>query len=571
MKSLIIDILNMVLSSLDSRPYLLEMRKVLSGLVSEDEDVIKTIKFLNIIIDKDITSRKEVLAELDDLFDSNITSKINPKGSKFSPKYREDFLKNINAEKFSTLVNKYISDMSETLVEMRSTNKEKVRSRLMDSIYNTSKELQEQLTSMKVSSGGSQSFIIDPNNTKMSIENLTPIINKSKESKQQSIKTFEGFDIVVHGGLKLGTTTLIVAKPSGFKSGLLQNLAIYATMNNSPDTFTMVPPGKTPAVFFVSLENTQRQLYERHVSFFHNSMQEVEAIIKGKSNEEIAAYIMQLSQENGTQLPIIYIDRVGHETNMSDIASDIAEYEQLGYHPVMLGIDYLSKMTTIDPTYRRYSDSSQEGAKKQAKKSEEIRSYCIERNVAGVIPEQLSTDAIRELEALRVECRRVDPLYHCTMDMINGARDLSREYENVIFIYKSEVANLEKCSDTTVISEYISLINKKVREEKMEYKLSNRDKLNGPLADLQTKKLKAGPLRDKLKETAELHVVMPLNNYRISDTDYAKSIRCFYVNDNTDAVSLSNLIEESNKIITDTDVFSEEPSNREKTLQELGL
>lgn len=571
MDSLVVEVINMILSSLNNRQYLLELKKTLNGFISDDKNIDKSKKFLNNIINKDIESNREALAELDDLFDTEIINKINLNGIKYTAKYRQDFIKNLNIEKFLVIVGEYLDKIDENVNKLKTSRGEKLRSRLMDTIYGFSKEMQDQLTNFKASDGATQSFIIDVNNPSLTLKTLTPVIENSIAAKNTVVSSFPGFDTVVNGGLVLGTTTLIVAKPAGFKSGLLQNICIYATINNDPGKFA-VPPGKIPAVFFVSLENYERQLYNRHVSFYHNSKEEAERMTKNMTNEEIAQYIMKLSIENHTKMPIIYIDRVGKETSISDVAAAISEYEQVGYHPVLLGIDYLSKMTTDDPDYRRYSDTAGEGAKKQAKKSEEIRAYCKMRNIAAVIPEQLSTDAIKEIESLRPECKRLDPLKgNCTLDMINGARDLSREYENVIFIYRSDIVRQEQNGDTLIKDSYISLINKKTREEGKDYMLSPRDKITAPLVELNLRKLKSGPLKEKIKDTGDLHTVSPLHNFRISNDDYAKTILAYYINENSDAMSLHSLMEENNKILSDTSEAFQEVTERERIVRSLNL
>lgn len=571
MDSLVVEIINMILSSLNNRQYLLELKKTLNGFISDDKNIDKSKKFLNNIINKDIESNREALAELDDLFDSEIINRINLNGTKYSAKYKQDFIKNLNIEKFLVIVGDYVDKIDENVNKLKTSRGEKLRSRLMDTICGFSKELQEKLLNFKAMDGATQSFIIDINNPSLTLKTLTPVIENSIAAKNTVVSSFPGFDTVVNGGLVLGTTTLIVAKPAGFKSGLLQNICIYATINNDPGKF-VVPPGKIPAVFFVSLENYERQLYNRHVSFYHNSKEEAERMTKNMTNEEIAQYIMKLSIENHTKMPIIYIDRVGKETSISDVAAAISEYEQVGYHPVLLGIDYLSKMTTDDPDYRRYSDTAGEGAKKQAKKSEEIRAYCKMRNIAAVIPEQLSTDAIKEIESLRPECKRLDPLKgNCTLDMINGARDLSREYENVIFIYRSDIVRQEQNGDTLIKDSYISLVNKKTREEGKDYVLSPRDKITAPLVELNLRKLKSGPLKEKIKDTGDLHTVSPLHNFRISNDDYAKTILAYYINENSDAMSLHTLMEENNKILSDTSEAFQEVTERERIVRSLNL
>lgn len=572
MDNLVIDILNITLSSLNNRQYLLELKNILNnGFVSEDANMEKAKTFVNNILNKNIENHSEALFELDDLFDSDIINKIDLNCSNYNYKYKQDFLKNLNIERFLTVVEGYINKIDENTNKLKTSKGGKVRVRLMDTICNFSKELQEELLNFKAKDGETKSFVIDVTNPSLTLKTLTPVVENALASKNTVVSTFPGFDIVVNGGLVLGTTTLVVAKPSGFKSGLLQNICIYATINNDPGKF-IIPPGKIPAVFYVSLENYDRQLYDRHVSFYHNSREEAEEKTKGMTNEEIVQYIMQLSIENKTKMPIIYIDRVGKETSMSDIALAISEYEQVGYYPILLGIDYLSKMTTDDPVYRRYSDTAAEGAKKQAKKSEEIRIYCKTKNIAAVIPEQLSTDAIKELEFLRPESKRLDPLKgNCTLDMINGARDLSREYENVIFIYRSDIVRQEQNGDTLINDSYISLINKKTREKGAEYVLSPRDKITAPLVDLNLRKLKSGPLREKIKDSADLHTVSPLYNFRISDSDYAKTILAYYVNENTDSMSLKSLMEDNNRVLSDTSEALQEETTMDRMAKGLDL
>lgn len=555
--TLIVDIINITLSSLEERSFLLQLKRVLSGIFSEDEGLRNVNKLINIILNKDIKNVNEALYEVDALFESDITSLIDLKANKYSSKYRESFLKKLNIEKFIAMVNAFTMDIDENISKLKVLKSDKTKSKIIDIVHSLGKEFFESLTSFKVTDGSTRSIILDPYNRSATIENLLPVIEQSAKVQSSVIKTFPAMDAITDTGLRVGTLTLLAAKPAGFKSGVLQNICISASINNDISKFN-VPNGKIPSIFLISMENTERQLYERHVSYFHNSMKEAEEKTKNMTNEELANYVSDLLIEHKAKLPIIYLDRVGKQTTMSDIASDISEYEQLGYYPILIGVDYLVKLTPSDPAFRVTGLTGAEGGARKKQIAKEFRDYAISKSAAAVLPEQLSTDAVHDIEMLRSDCRKIDPLFHVTLDCIAGSRDLANELDNAIFIYLSEIPDLQQDSDVVCMRSYISLINMKSREHKGEYVLSNRDKINMPLYDLQVRKLKNGPLREKFKDTGHQHAVSPLINYRIDLEDYAKSIIMYYTSDNTDPLELKTLMEDSSRILTDVnDVFTD--------------
>ncbi|MGL5315693.1 MAG: DnaB family ATPase [Peptostreptococcaceae bacterium] len=537
---LLSELLTMIIASLDDKVFLSSTKRILNKMSSDDPDTQAVSGIVSSIIQNGITTKEEALSEIESSeLSLNVKCKIEFEKS-YKTKYKQDFLKRISQEIVISQADPIVQRITDNLLRLRTSKTDKNISKIHDEINRDATELHKRMTEIKISAGGSNSFIIDPNDRALTEQSVGSIVKAKILLAGNKVKTFKALDVVTNGGLVPETISLVAAKPGGFKSGVVQNAIIHASKNNEPDKFAL-PEGKKPAMFFVSMELTRRQMYDRHIAWFYDNSSVQRRETSSMTEDEMLHLIFELSVKAGIKIPVVYIQRLNCITTMSDIKADIAEYENLGFHPVLIAIDYLTKLTPDDITYRSYRDTSQEGARKQQKKSEEIRAYAVEKSVPIIIPEQISTDAIKVVDEMAIHAKKVDPLYFTRQDMLNGARLLSSEYENIIFIYKSEIEEAQQSADIIIKREFISLISLKTRDEKLDYVLSDRDKINATLYDIYTNRLKKGLLRDLIVSTGALHVVSPLVNYRILDDDYAKSIRMYYVSDNSEYVSLEDL------------------------------
>lgn len=196
----------------------------------------------------------------------------------------------------------------------------------------------------------------------------------------------ENLDNAMGGGLKRGTLTLFGAKTSGFKSGLMLNLACSIKLHSKGiETFDKT---KKPCVIYLSLENTQTETFKRLISYTtdYTLSQIREMDPKELANSCIKGLNGDMSSED-LQLMLLY--KKSKTIDINHIYAIISEYETQGYEVVSIFVDYISTMNST----RYKSSDMQSNALALADIASELYNLAISKNIAVVSGYQLNRGA----------------------------------------------------------------------------------------------------------------------------------------------------------------------------------
>lgn len=197
---------------------------------------------------------------------------------------------------------------------------------------------------------------------------------------------FANLDKAMGGGLKRGALTLFGARTSGFKSGIMLNLACSIKMfSKNLETFDKT---KTPAVVYLSLENTQTETCKRIITY---ATGKTPSQLVGSNPKDLITNLketLNCSTSNPkVDLKIMY--RKSNTTTINDIYNMISDIESEGYEVVALFVDYISTMKSIN-----YSTKDQQTVGlAMADNARELYDLAISKNIAVVSGFQLNREA----------------------------------------------------------------------------------------------------------------------------------------------------------------------------------
>jgi len=153
-------------------------------------------------------------------------------------------------------------------------------------------------------------MIIDPEN---GLGDTGEVVHKQIDKAAKSkIKTIPSIDMLVGGGFLPGSLVLICCLSGHGKSLIMQNIAIYASINNKKEDFE-VRDGMKPCILFVSYEMKLIQLLQRHLSFYGYSDKN---LIYDTPKEELDKYIT-------------FYKALGLPTTLKEVKLDSVPYEDL--------------------------------------------------------------------------------------------------------------------------------------------------------------------------------------------------------------------------------------------------
>lgn len=197
---------------------------------------------------------------------------------------------------------------------------------------------------------------------------------------------FANLDKAMGGGLKRGALTLFGARTSGFKSGIMLNLACSIKMfSKNLETFDKT---KIPAVIYLSLENTQTETCKRIITYATGKTPS--QLVNGNPSEIIRKLKETLNCSTSNpkvDLKIMY--RKSNTTTINDIYNMISDVESQGYEVVALFVDYISTMKSLN-----YNTKDQQSVGlAMADNARELYDLAISKNIAVVSGFQLNREA----------------------------------------------------------------------------------------------------------------------------------------------------------------------------------
>lgn len=551
-------LISCILMDVRDRTFLSGVKAYIDKLPPErlSQDLACTNTLIVTILSQNIMERKETIIEFLKLpYSDNIKSRVIP-DARYTKDYKTNLLKSLEYTVIYDQIIEPTKNLESIVNKIRMSNytsKAQVYDEFKDAINLLYKTVNEQ--DIAVEDDGL--LILDPI-SKTTHNTLADTIDVMKLSLHNKVKTIPLFDNMFTGGLIPGTLSIFGALAGNFKSGMLHNLALYASKNNSPDAF-IHEPELVPCILMMSLELSRRQLLLRDLSFMgmHLSKQQIDSLLVS----EIEDLVMRKREDLGFQIPIVYSERLTAQkpTNISMIENLITKLRNKGLQTVMLAVDYLDLMQVQSFSHQHMNTTGADGAKVLQQKAKELRDICMKLNLVGLTAAQLNAEASRALLKCQGHLSKVDIISHYNESMFASSTAISRECEVIVLLHKVTITETDQTSKQIIPKDYISLGVFKDRDSIVgPYVKSMRDIETEHEYETYTTKLKQDlNLRPLILETGKFQAVIPLDGYKLSETDYAHSIRNFYPNDN--AISLNEILTSATSkgsgIMEDQDIF----------------
>lgn len=325
-------------------------------LMELDDDVlalIKTVKMIsNDIYEKGIKTPKEAqryfsMANMDSELKEYVTNSIEVLSDKMLEEYTNFFGLNSNiitmSQSFKKLVNMWDDFSTASLSDI---------GKLKSEFLSASDVFYKNVTKFREETVKSKDFAIDPMDDKMSfgVEQLEEDVVKADKN---TLYTGTWFDNIT-GGLKAESLYIVCAISGGGKSLFMQNMAEEISCHMKRDDLS-IPSGTVPAILYVNLEISSRQLIERSIAFhkgdrdyiFYGDKRTAPTTIEEREEDRggMRRRLTEMYKDSGVEIPIIYHteNSTQRKYSIADLKNTILRYQQKGFTIVGVFTDYLDK------------------------------------------------------------------------------------------------------------------------------------------------------------------------------------------------------------------------------------
>lgn len=543
-------IISVIIADLVDRTYIYNVKKYFEQLpddAKEHPDIVATIEWLTALIMKNITEKKEAVYELKAAKIRDNLKCLLDYSASFSKTFKQELLTALSRDTVVANLEPIVDEIKETIVDIRTFDSDKKSVQKMNSMFNQISSLYQAAQKNKIGSSDSDMLILDP--TKSETYNTLPkVMEAFRTNLANRIKTIPALDMMFGGGIASKTLTLFGAWTGNFKSGTMQNLALYIAKNNNKDAFKL-DEKMQPCVLFVSLELTIRQLLVRDLSWM--GVNKTDDEIKNMSDEEMQALIFEARKKNGITIPIIYAERLAKKkwTTATTIEDMIINLRTSGMQVVAVMVDYLDRMELDDTTYRGSGTGASETSLKLKQKAKELRDMAIKMDVIAVTAAQLNGSVRGIMKQCQQYIKQVDPVTLFGSGMFSSSATLETEVETSIYSHLIEIEE-ERSDDSSEIVKktFIAYGLFKDRDGKaLPYKKSERDKSTESLErSYRNKLLQNRELRELIEGNIKFHVLIPLDGFRIDEIDYARTIRTYYPSERGSFISMNDVLSLAN-------------------------
>lgn len=539
-------IISIIMADLVDRTYIYNVRKYFEQLpdkAKEHPDITATIEWLQTIIMKNINEKREAAYELKAANISPNLKRLIDYSSAYSKSHKQELLTALSRDTVVANLEPIVDDIKDAVMDIRTFDSDKKSVKKLMYMFDKIEELHQVAQRNKISSSDSNMLIIDPIN-KDTFNTLPKVMEVFRAGVANKIKTIPALDMMFGGGIASKTLTLFGASTGNFKSGTMQNLALYMSKNNDKDVFQL-DDKMQPCILFVSLELTLRQLLERDLAWMRAGVTEED--LKNMSDEEVAQLIFKSREANGMTIPIIYAERLANKaqwTTASTIENMILELRSSGRQVVAIVVDYLDRLALDDATFRGAGTGAQENSLKLKQKAKELRDLAIKMDVIVITAGQLNRSANDTFNRCKPYIKQVDPVTLFGSGMFSSSATLETEVETSIYSHLIEIEEKTEDSSEILKKTFIAYGLFKDRDGKaLPYQKSERDKSTESLErSYRNKLLQNRELRELLSGNIKFHVLIPLDNWRLSDTDYARSIRTYYPSERGSFISMEDVL-----------------------------
>lgn len=533
-------IINTILQDPRDRSFIGAVKKFMDNLpedhFSSNPDMQESRKFINKILDEGLTDKREILYNISTVPYSTAFKMTLDDTTTYSESYKHHILNNLTAELMVYVMRPYVDQINNDLNLLEFDQSSKLSSEAVDRLLSNIDTLQQTSGNINLDTGKSNVLIMDPNKPEID-KTLLQTVEGVKVQAGERVKVAPPIDMLVGGGFAPDSITLFAAISGRGKSLVMHNIALYASKNNKQENFKV---DGIPTIFFISLELQREKLLRRHLAWCGIKKTELE--YQQLSELDIASLVIQGNKAMGLNLPIIYVERLKEygKTNINDISKELTKYKQMGYDPVMVIIDYTDRMEVVSTKHASMGITAADGSEVLRQKCKECREVAMAFNVPVISAAQLSGLATGMMSECEPYYKYIDILHNFNDDWLAGSKSLRNELETLIFCHTFDISEhiiTESGNDSTFNRKYLSMIVSKDRDNLSFYSRSRRDDMweSAYLAHLSSAKV-GRPYSYLLKTTAKVHVVMPMEGFRMVEDDWGRSITMFYPDENAGKV-----------------------------------
>ena len=493
-------------------------------------------------------------------------------GSRVNKGYKLDLLDRLNASTIVGCLNPIVDVLQDELISLEAGNPGKSRRQYQDDILMYIQDLANRSIILQRNKDVGNSMIIDPVN---GIQNSDCVMEQAEREQALQIKSIPAIDQLVGNGFRPGTLSMICCLSGHGKSLIMQNVAIYAAINNKPEDLDF-PEGRVPCILFVSYEMKLIQLLQRQLSFFGVDKNIIYNTPKEQLKDTLNNIMIEEAKKHGLKLPIIYDDQITINENSTgrptadDIRKSIKRYQMQGYEPIMVVVDYIGLMGVKSKMGQQLGTTGGDISQALSLKAIELRQVAIEYKIPILTAQQLDTEASMMFGQMQAYTKLLDPIVYMGDNMLRGSKQVKDNLEILIYgdVFKIQRPIDPESDDRHIrYDTYVSLDIKKDRDEVARYKLSTRDLETADSYKRITEKIRNdAQTRRFFREPEVATCVIPLisGTMRLNPDDYGRSIRTFYCNSMGTQIDLNSL-KDTNEIDLEfgnvEDEFNEEDFN----------
>lgn len=512
------------------------------------EDTVVLIKLIRKLLENDIKDTKQAIRLYDNGgFTDNIKEFVDflPKVNK---RYKGDLLEQLYSLSMCAELNPLVDRIQDAMRDMEAGNPGKSRSEYRKSILEYITDLQKRAFVFGGTRREGRMLIIDPESGLG--DSSEDVYNDVQHSATNRVKTIQAFDMLCGGGMLPGSLYMVCHLSGHGKSLVMQNLAIYAAINNDPADLDM-EDGLKPCILFISYEMKKTQLLQRQLSFFNKnmSMKDMAEVGSRRLNE----IIHEESIKHGLKMPVIYDDQITPEESsdkgmgqptIDDIERSVSSLKSNGYLPIFICVDYIGLMGSISKRSRNLNESGSEGSTLLSIKAKELRDLAGKLKIPILTAQQLDSDAYSLFAQMQAYLKSLDIIATFGENMLRGSKQVRDIVEALIFGDMFKIPKHVEGSAVIQYDNYLALNVKKDRDNQASYIYSERDRQTAESYRKMTEKVKNdAQTRRFFQEPANPMVVIPLveNTIKLHPEDYGKSVRTFYCNSQGGVVDFGNI------------------------------
>lgn len=261
------------------------------------------------------------------------------------------------------------------------------------------------------------------------------IREKYKETTNR-VKTGMWIDNLSGGGFKCGKLYVVASVSGGFKSGFLQNVAEYMTLNNKREDLK-IPSGMKPYVLYVNLEMAQVQMFNRKAAFYQMDLNDLTN--KAEANKKSEYDIMKeyIKENFDPQIDVLYKEATARDYTAQQLIADLKKREKDRLKCIAILFDYSDLLK-----YNLTKSEDLERITPLVRKNEELRNIAREFNIPVLTGIQLNRQAM-DVKSHLSRAHYIDILKDISGNTIAKSFDIINVPEQLYICYKYNAANTD--------------------------------------------------------------------------------------------------------------------------------